>query len=46
MAAANPGYDRFRLNQEIGKLWKTNVDSNLHTFIKKTAAKAAPKLAA
>jgi hypothetical protein len=46
MAAANPGYDRFRLNKQIGKLWKTDVDANLRTFIKKTATKAAPKLAA
>jgi hypothetical protein len=47
MAAANPGYDRFKLNAKIGKLWKTaRVDSNLRTFIKKTATKAALKLAA
>jgi hypothetical protein len=46
MAAANPGYDRFRLNQDIGKLWQTEIDGSLRTFIKKTAIKAVPKLAA
>jgi hypothetical protein len=46
MAAANPGYDRFKLNQKIGDLWKTKVDGSLDAFLQKTANKAAPILTA
>lgn len=34
MAAANPAYDRFRLSQDIGNLWRTQVDHDLEMFHK------------
>jgi hypothetical protein len=45
MAAANPAYDRFRLNREIGGLWESQVDRDLAVFIEGAAENAKRDLA-
>ena len=45
MAAANPGYDRFKLNTEVGNLWKTEVDEHLEEFLEEAAEVARHELA-
>ncbi len=46
MAAANPGYDKFRLNPEVGQLWHKPMDHDLGIFIGEVAQAARNELAA
>jgi len=45
MAAANPSYDCFQLNEKIGRLWKTEVDQPLAHFLEEAAQAARHELA-
>lgn len=45
MAAANPGYDKFRLNRDIGNLWRTDLDPSLSGFLQQAAEVARRELA-
>lgn len=45
MAAANPGYDRFKLNPEIRNLWRTQLDGQLGDFVAEAAETAKHDLA-
>ena len=46
MAAANPGYDGFKLNSKVADLWRTEVAPDLANYIQNTAGQATPRLAA
>jgi hypothetical protein len=46
MTAANPGYDKFKLNNAVGKLWEKPIESELQQFIGRTAQAARNDLAA
>jgi|ERR1019366_3467883 hypothetical protein len=43
--AANPTYDRIKLNQKVGDLWRTELEPGLATFIAGAAEVAARDLA-
>ncbi len=45
MTAANPAYDSVKLNQEVGDLWRTELDPGLRTFIAQAAQRAETQLA-
>src|ERR1700733_8115950 len=44
MTAANPSYDKFRLNDEVGKLWQKPLENELNQFIGETAQAARNEL--
>lgn len=46
MTAANPSYDRFKLNREIASLWRTTLDHDLEAFVGEAAEEATSALAA
>lgn len=46
MAAANPGYDKFKLNQAVGQLWQKDIEGHLRQFISRTAHNAEQDLTA
>lgn len=46
MAASNPGYDKFRLNPEVGQHWHKPIEHDLESFIGNAARAAEPVLAA
>jgi hypothetical protein len=46
MTASNPGYDKFRLNEAVGRLWDKPVDDELKIFLGQTAEAARNDLAA
>jgi hypothetical protein len=46
MTAANPGYDKFKLNEDVGRLWVRPIEGDLQRFIGETAQAARTELAA
>jgi hypothetical protein len=45
MAAANPSYDQVKLNQEVGNLWRRELDPGLAQFLTGAAQVARIQLA-
>jgi hypothetical protein len=45
MTAANPTYDRFKLNDKIGHLWEKEVDKPLRDYLEEAAGAARHDLA-
>jgi hypothetical protein len=45
MAAANPSYDQVKLNQDVGNLWRTNLDPDLAGFLTRAVEEAKTQLA-
>lgn len=46
MDAANPGYDKFRLNSGVRKFWRKRLDHDLSAFLNKAAEAAKKELVA
>jgi hypothetical protein len=45
MAAANPSYDQVKLNEDVGNLWRTELDPGLSQFLTGAAQVARIQLA-